>query len=78
MTFSFTDMVNAFRLIRASSTEPRHVALIDHTVDAATTANYQRAIRSYAIHPITDIAATIALAAIVIAALWINGGDARV
>ncbi len=77
MTFSFTDMVNAFRLIRASSTEPRHVALIDHTVDAATTANYQRAIRSYAIHPITDIAATIALAAIVIAALWINGGDAR-
>ena len=77
MTFSFTDMVNAFRLIRASSTEPRHAALIDHTVDAATTANYQRAIRSYAIHPITDIAATIALAAIVVAALWINGGDAR-
>lgn len=78
MVAGLHEMLAAIRLIKASSTEARHAEDIDRKINGSRDAAFKRTIFAFAIHPITDVTATTAMAGIFLAALWINGGDARV
>ncbi len=77
MSSGLYEMVGAIRLIKSSSTERRHVGELERDIEAAARASFRRTIMNFAIHPITDVAATSAMAAIFLVSLWLNGGDAR-
>jgi len=77
MTVAMHESLGAIRLIKSFSTEGRHVRELHRSIASASEASFRRTIWGFAIHPITDVAATIALAALFLASLWLNGGDTR-
>ena len=57
--------------------ERRHVAELDQSIEAVCEASFRRTIYGFAIHPITDVAATIALAALFVASLVAQRRETR-
>ena len=55
----------------------RHVEELERDIKAVAGASFRRTIYAFAVHPITDVTATVALAAIFMASLWLHGGDAQ-
>jgi subfamily B ATP-binding cassette protein MsbA len=71
------ESLSAMKLIKSWSTEDRHVEQLDRDIKSLALASFRRSLYSFAIHPITDITATVLLAVIVLASIWLHGGDGR-
>ena len=67
----------SIKLIKSWSTEDRHFEQLDHDIESVERASIRSSLYTYAVHPITDVTATIELAAILLASLWLHGGDVR-
>ncbi len=77
MSTTLHETVNAIRLIKASSTERQHLRELERDIKAVERVSFRRTIMNFAVHPITDVIATSAMAAIFLVSLWLDGGDAR-
>jgi ABC-type multidrug transport system fused ATPase/permease subunit len=71
------ESLGGIRLIKSYSRERRHVHELEQLLDTARGALFRRNFKVFSIHPITDVAATGALAALLFAALALDGGDTR-
>jgi subfamily B ATP-binding cassette protein MsbA len=74
---SLHESLGCIRLIKSYSREPKHLEELEQGIERVRRAIFRRNFKVFSIHPITDVAASAGLAALLLAALALSGWDSR-